>query len=59
VYTLCAIDLTKPEPAEKMEGLVWAHTKQPGESHLPFYERPIFWAAGAGVVFAVLQWIFW
>ena len=51
--------LTKPKTAEELEGLVWAHTKQPSESGLPFYQRPIFWAAGAGVMFAVIQWIFW
>jgi SSS family solute:Na+ symporter len=51
--------LTKPKSAQELEGLVWAHTRQPSERGLPLYQRPIFWAAGAGVVFAILQWVFW
>ena len=51
--------LTKPKTAEELEGLVWAHTKQPKETGVPFYYRPVFWAVGSGVVFAILQWIFW
>ncbi len=51
--------LSKPKPAEELEGLVYGRTKQASEGDVPLYQRPIFWGAGAGVVFAVLQWIFW
>ena len=51
--------LTKPKPAEELEGLVYGRTKQPSEGNVPLYQRPLFWGAGAGIVFAILQWVFW
>ena len=51
--------LTTPKPAEELEGLVHGCTKLPSESDVPVYKRPLFWGAGAGIVFAILQWIFW
>jgi SSS family solute:Na+ symporter len=51
--------LTKPKPGEELEGLVYGRTKIPSDGNLLWYQRPLFWGAGAGVVFAILQWIFW
>jgi solute:Na+ symporter, SSS family len=51
--------LTKPKPVEELEGLAYGRTKIPSDGDVPWYERPLLWGAGAGVVFAVLQWIFW
>src|SRR5215472_524965 len=51
--------LTKPKPGEELEGLVYGRTKILSDSNLRWYQRPLFWGAGAGLVFAILQWIFW
>jgi len=51
--------LTKPKAAEELEGLAYGRTKIPSDGDVPWYQRPLLWGAGAGVVFAVLQWIFW
>jgi SSS family solute:Na+ symporter len=50
---------TKPKLAEELTGLVYGHTELPSEGHLRFYQRPIFWAAVVGVVFVILNIIFW
>ena len=50
---------TKPKPADELEGLVYGLTRVPSEAALPLYRRPLFWGLGVGVVFAILQWIFW
>jgi hypothetical protein len=31
----------------------------PSDKGLPLYKKPIFWAGGAAIFFAALQWIFW
>ena len=46
IVTVVVSLMTKPKPAEELKGLVWAATKQPSESGLPLYQRPIFWAVG-------------
>jgi SSS family solute:Na+ symporter len=51
--------VTKPKPVEELDGLVWGCTKLPSERVLPLYQRPVFWGAGALIVFAILQWLFW
>jgi SSS family solute:Na+ symporter len=50
---------TKPKPEKELEGLVYGFTPLPSEAAAPFYQRPLFWGIGVGVVFAILQWIFW
>jgi SSS family solute:Na+ symporter len=59
IVTVVVSLLTRPVPVAELEGLVYSQTKQPSESDLRFYQRPIFWAAGSGVMFAILQWLFW
>jgi hypothetical protein len=59
IVTVTVSLLAKPKTAGELGGLVWAPTRQPSESALRFYERPVFWAAGSGLGFAILQWIFW
>jgi SSS family solute:Na+ symporter len=59
IVTVVVSLLTKPVPEAELEGLVYSQTKQPSERDLRFYQRPIFWAVGSGVMFAILQWIFW
>ncbi len=50
---------TKPKTAQELKGLVYGFTDIPSEGHMPVYRRPWFWGLGVGVVFAILQWIFW
>lgn len=51
--------LTKPKPESELVGLVRGCTAIPSEGNLPFYQRPIFWAAVVLSVFIVLNIIFW
>ena len=50
---------TEPKTAKELKGLVYGYTDIPSEGAMPFYKRPLFWGIGVGVVFAILQWIFW
>ena len=50
---------TKPKTAEELKGLVHGYTDIPSEGAMPFYQRPLFWGIVVGVLFAILQWIFW
>jgi SSS family solute:Na+ symporter len=50
---------TTPKPAADLQNLVLGYTTLPSERDVPFYQRPIFWGVGVGIVFAVLQYIFW
>jgi SSS family solute:Na+ symporter len=59
IVTVVVSLLTKPKPVEELTGLVRGCTKVPSDRALPFYLRPLYWGVGAGVVFAILQWIFW
>jgi SSS family solute:Na+ symporter len=51
--------LTKPKPVSELQGLVYGLTPLPSEEHLPFYQKPLFWAAVVFVAFVALQIIFW
>jgi solute:Na+ symporter, SSS family len=51
--------VTKPKPAEELVGLVYGYTKIPSEGDMPIYQRPIFWAGVVGLVFVILNVIFW
>jgi len=51
--------ITKPKPAMELKGLVYGFTQLPDDSRTPLLKRPVFWGIGVGVVFVILQWIFW
>jgi SSS family solute:Na+ symporter len=59
IVTVVVSSLTQPRPAGELKGLVRGYTQVPSDNDLPLYKRPWVWGAGAGIVFAVLQWIFW
>lgn len=60
VLTTIIVSLfTTPKRPEQLKGLVWAYTDIPKPVHQPLWKRPIFWAAGVAVFFAILQWAFW
>ena len=50
---------TRPKPAGELVGLVYGHTQLPSEGDLPLYKRPVFWAAVIGLVFVILNVVFW
>jgi SSS family solute:Na+ symporter len=51
--------VTKPKPDSELVGLVYGCTEIPSEGHLPWWQKPIFWAGVILAVFVVLQIIFW
>lgn len=51
--------LTRPKPESELAGLVYGCTEVPSESGMPLYKRPIFLAGLVGLVFLMLQAIFW
>jgi SSS family solute:Na+ symporter len=57
--TLAVSLLTKPRPRAELVGLVRGCTELPTEKSYPLVQRPIFWAAVVGVVFVILNLIFW
>jgi SSS family solute:Na+ symporter len=59
VVTVAVSYLTKPKPDSELTGLVYGVTAIPPETEVPFYQRPVFWAVVIGVVFVVLNLIFW
>jgi SSS family solute:Na+ symporter len=59
LVTIVVSYLTKPKPESELEGLVYGCTKLPSEGDVPLFQRPGFWAAVVGVVFVILQIIFW
>ena len=60
VLVTVAVSLrTKPKPEAELHGLVYGLTPVPSEGHLPYYQRPLFWACAVAVVFTVLNIVFW
>ena len=59
VVTVVVSWVTKPLEESKLTGLVYGCTEIPSEGHLPLYRRPIFWAGAVGLVFVVLNILFW
>jgi SSS family solute:Na+ symporter len=50
---------TARKPDSQLAGLVWSTTTMPKDEAIPLWKKPIFWACGVGVFFAILQWMFW
>jgi len=59
IVTVVVSLMTAPKPVEELDGLVYGATKLPSEGHLPFYQRPIFWAALVAIGLVILNIIFW
>lgn len=43
----------------ELQGLVYGVTDIPSEAEVPMYRRPAFWAVVVGIVFVVLNILFW
>ncbi len=59
LVTVVVSYMTKPKPDVELSGLVYGVTAIPREDEVPIYQRPVFWAAVVGVVFVILNIIFW
>jgi solute:Na+ symporter, SSS family len=59
LVTIVVSFLTRPKPATELAGLVYGITEIPSEAQVAIYKRPAFWAVAVGVVFVVLNIIFW
>ncbi|MBI4877861.1 MAG: sodium:solute symporter family protein [Acidobacteria bacterium] len=59
VVTVVVSYLTKPKADKELAGLVYGCTELPSEGHLPFYQRPWFWATVVGVVFVIFNILVW
>ncbi len=59
VVTVVVSFMTKPKPDSELVGLVYSCTVIPSEGKLPLMHRPAFWASIVGVVFVILNIIFW
>jgi solute:Na+ symporter, SSS family len=59
LVTVVVSYLTKPKLESELVGLVYGATAIPSEAEVPWYKRPTFWALAMGIVFVVLNIIFW
>ena len=57
--TVAVSYMTKPKPEIELSGLVYGVTAIPREADVALFLRPVFWAAVVGVVFVILNIIFW
>jgi SSS family solute:Na+ symporter len=59
VVTVIVSLFTTPKPASELVNITYGYGVLPRQEQLPLYKRPIFWAGGVAVLFAILQWLFW
>lgn len=51
--------LTRPKPDSELVGLVYGVTPIPSDGAVALWRRPVFWAIVVGVIFVILNVIFW
>jgi SSS family solute:Na+ symporter len=59
IVTVVVSLMTQPKPDSELTGLVYGLTPIPHEERVSIFHRPAFWAVIVGVVFVILQIIFW
>jgi SSS family solute:Na+ symporter len=59
IVTVTVSLATKPMADSQLTGLVYGLTEVPSVGDVPFYQKPLFWAAVVTVVFFILNIIFW
>jgi SSS family solute:Na+ symporter len=59
IITIVVSLATKPKPERELVGLVYGATQLPSEGEYPLFKRPAFWAVLVGIVFVILNIIFW
>ena len=59
IVTVVVSLATQPKPDAELAGLVYGLTEVPSVGDVPFYKKPLFWAAVVIAVFIALNIIFW
>jgi SSS family solute:Na+ symporter len=59
IVTVVVSLFTQPQPEKELTGLVYGATEIPKEEGVSLLRKPAFWAAVVGIVFVVLNIIFW
>jgi SSS family solute:Na+ symporter len=59
IVTIVVSYATKPKTDAELEGLVYGLTAVPSVGDIAIYEKPIFWAAIVGIIFVILNILFW
>jgi solute:Na+ symporter, SSS family len=59
LVTVAVSLVTRPKPDSELKGLVYGVTEIPSEGVVSTMRRPWFWAVVVGVIFVVLNIIFW
>src|SRR5580700_8306933 len=50
---------TRPKTDTELEGLVYGLTAIPSVGDIAIYEKPVFWAGVVGIIFVILNVLFW
>jgi SSS family solute:Na+ symporter len=59
IVTVVVSLMTKPKSDEQLKNLVYGLTPIPQQEHVRMIQSPIFWGVVVGIVFLILQVIFW
>jgi len=59
IVTVVVSYLTRPKTDAELEGLVYGATQVPKVENVPWYKKPMFWAAVVFAVFVILDIVFW
>jgi solute:Na+ symporter, SSS family len=59
IVTVVVSYATRPKTDAELEGLVYGLTAVPSVGDIAIYEKPIFWAGVVGIIFVILNIMFW
>jgi SSS family solute:Na+ symporter len=59
IVTVVVSYATRPKTDVELEGLVYGLTAVPSVGDIAIYEKPIFWAGVVGIIFVILNILFW
>ncbi len=59
IVTVVVSYATRPKTDPELEGLVYGLTAIPSVGDIAIYEKPVFWAGVVGIIFVILNILFW
>jgi solute:Na+ symporter, SSS family len=59
IVTVVVSYATRPKTDAELEGLVYGLTAVPSVGDVAIYEKPVFWAGVVGIIFVILNILFW
>jgi SSS family solute:Na+ symporter len=59
IVTVVVSYATRPKTDTELEGLVYGLTAIPSVGEIAIYEKPVFWAGVVGIIFVILNVLFW